>query len=232
MTFEQMMTRLEDAVFSHAPEQLSQAFNRLDTDAYAPEEILTALGRGIDKARKRFRAGTYSIPEFLLAIDAYRSGVQRMKACLPPEHVDSLTGQHTHIVIGVVEGDVHDMGKNIVAAVMEACGYRVRDVGKNVSNDVFLEALAETHADVLALSTMMSTTLENMQALVRMVKRLFPSTAIIVGGAPFDADLVQKIGADGYAENAIAIPGETRRLLDLSGPAKCDDHSLQAKENT
>ncbi len=216
MNDQHMMIRLEESVFSNTPETFDHTFEQLKGNAYAPEEILAALARGIDKARKHFRAGTYSIPEFLLAIDAYRMGVQCMKTHIHSTEADT-TDKNPHIVIGVVEGDVHDMGKNIVSAVMESCGYRVLDVGNNVANDIFLNALESTKAGVLALSCMMSTPLDNMQDLIRMVRKLFPATAIIVGGAPFDANLARKIGADGYAESAIAIPDETRRLLAISG---------------
>jgi len=212
-----IMTSMEDSVFLYAPEKLHEAFQQIKSDTCSPGDILTALARGIDKARKHFRTGTYSIPEFLLAIDAYREGVNLMKHHLfgkqPKEAGDE---QKPHIVIGVVEGDVHDMGKNIVSAVMEACGYRVLDMGNNVPNDLFLDALTTTNAGVLALSCMMSTPMDNMKGLIGMVKKLFPKTAVIVGGAPFDANLALRIGADGYAESAIAIPEETRKLLPLS----------------
>ncbi len=225
MNNQHIMTSLEESVFSHTPEKFDQTFEQIKADAYASEEILAALAKGIDKARKHFRTGTYSIPEFLLAIDAYRMGVQCMKDRIQSKEAKDEAGKNLHIIIGVVEGDVHDMGKNIVSAVMEACDYRVLDVGKNVANDIFLDALASTNAGILALSSMMSTPLDNMQALIRMVRKLFPATAIIVGGAAFDADLAQKIGADGYAESAIAIPDETRRLIALSGTYPGDDNT-------
>lgn len=214
MNDQRIMTHLEESVFLHTPEKLNAIFKQIKENAYAPEEVLTALAGGIDKARKHFRAGTYSIPEFLLAIDAYRTGVQLMKAGLEDKKDNS--AKNPHIVIGVVEGDVHDMGKNIVSAVMEACGYNVLDMGNNVPNDMFLDALQSTNAGVLALSCMMSTPMDNMKTLIGMVRKLFPKTAVIIGGAPFDADLARKIGADGYAESAIAIPDETRKLLPLS----------------
>lgn len=209
-----IMTHLEESVFLHTPEKLNAIFNQIKDNACTPEEVLTALAGGIDKARRHFRAGTYSIPEFLLAIDTYRTGVRLMKA--GHEGNKDNSAKNPHIVIGVVEGDVHDMGKNIVSAVMEACGYNVLDMGNNVPNDMFLDALQSTNAGILALSCMMSTPMDNMKILIGMVRKLFPKTAIIIGGAPFDADLARKIGADGYAESAIAIPDETRKLLPLS----------------
>ena len=177
---------------------------------YPADEILNALTRGIEKARQMLKKDDFSIPDFLLAIDGYRLGVDFLKddACF----YDSKKVK-PQIVIGVAEGDVHDLGKNIVAAVLEASGYRVHDMGRNISNALFLEKIEETKSEILALSTMMSTPIDNMAELIRMVKRMFPKTAVIVGGAPFDAVLAREIGADGYAENATLVPEETKRIL-------------------
>ncbi len=117
------------------------------------------------------------------------------------------------VVIGVVEGDTHDMGKNIVAAVLEASGYRVVDVGRDVPRDVFLSALEETRASILALSTMMSTPLENMREVIQWTRRLHPDVKILVGGAPLDERIAAALGADGYAESAVTAPEEASRLV-------------------
>ena len=147
------------------------------TDAVSSTEVLNALSRGIERARAKFKQGVYAIPDFLLAIDVYREGLAFIHSGI---ETPSASGS-PQIVIGVVKGDVHDMGKNIVAAVLEASGYQVLDVGRNVENAVFLGALKETKAPVLALSTMMSTTLENMRTLIAEARRLRPDVSILVG---------------------------------------------------
>ena len=178
----------------------------------AAETLLAALNCGIEQARKQFKQGTFALPDFLLAIDAYRMGTAFLKDRFP----DAGDRKAPRIVIGVVEGDVHDMGKNIVAAVLEACGFHVTDLGKNVPNEEFLSAIEAVRPEIVALSTMMSTTLENMNRLIEQVKRSFPDTLILVGGAPFDPELARRMGADGYAENVITIPDETRRVLTIA----------------
>ena len=107
------------------------------------------------------------------------------------------------------------MGKNIVAGVLEAAGYQVLDLGKDVPRDRFLEALEETKASLLALSTMMSTPIENMRDVIRWVRKLHPEVKILVGGAPLDERLARAVGADGYAEGAPDVPGEAERVLAL-----------------
>lgn len=209
MKDESFLKRIEDNVHSCNTGEMMETLPALQASGVSAAEILHALNRGIEKARIRFKQEEFALPDFLLAIDAYRLGTRFLQDRFPGEE----RGKTATIVIGVVEGDVHDMGKNIVAAVLEASGYQVIDLGYNVSNEGFLEALATNQPDILALSTMMSTTLGNMKILIDQVRRLYPDILIFIGGAPFDPELARKMGADGYAENAITIPDETRRLL-------------------
>ena len=207
------LQKLEESVSSKDIESVNRAVRQIDIESYSPTDILKALSRGIEKAREYFKNGTFSIPDFLVAIDAYRRGVTYLREITPKLMSPKPEEEKPRIVIGVVEGDVHDMGKNIVVAVLEACGYQVYDLGRNVPNGAFLEAIETTKADILALSVMMSTPLANMKMLIEMVRTMYPRTAIIVGGASLDADLARRMGADGYAENAITVPDETKKLL-------------------
>ena len=207
MVDESYLKQIEDNVLACDIEGVSQTLPALRDDVTA-DQLLSALNRGIESARKRFKQGEYAIPDFLLAIDAYRRGTAFLKERFPVADSD-----RPRIVIGVVDGDVHDLGKNIVSAVLEASGYRVMDVGRNVPNQTFFEAIESFQPQVLALSTMMSTTLENMEKLIEQVRQRWPEIIVFVGGAPFDPELARRIGADGYAENAITIPDEARRVL-------------------
>lgn len=199
---------IEEVILSRSPARVEKVFSEIDVGAVAPEAILGAMTAGMEKARRKLKEGECSIPEFLLCIDAFRQGVSHLRdtSAAVPRKEDA-------VVIGVVEGDVHDMGKNIVAGVLEAAGYRVVDLGKDVPRDKFLESLKETKASLLALSTMMSTPLENMRDVIEWVRRLHPEVKILVGGAPLDERLARAIGADGYAEGAADVPGEAERVL-------------------
>ncbi len=210
MNMKDILAVLEQSVLAKNPEETEQALQEAKKKKCPADDILNALTAGIEKARQMLKGDDFSIPDFLLAIDAFRTGVDFLKNDLS---FSDLKKGKQQIVIGVADGDVHDLGKNIVAAVLDASGYRVHDLGKNVSNEVFLEKLESTKADVLALSTMMSTPIDNMAELIRMVKKMFPKTAVLVGGAPFDEALAHQIGADGYAENATLVPEETKKIL-------------------
>ena len=205
-----ILKELEEIILAQNPARVRKVLSKLVPGSVSPEEVLGAMMAGMERARRKLKEGQCSIPEFLLCIDAFRQGVGHLKGSSA-----DVPGKEDAVVIGVVEGDVHDMGKNIVAAVLEASGYRVFDLGKDVPRERFLESLAETKAALLALSTMMSTPLENMREVIDWVRRLHPEVKILVGGAPLDERLAKAIGADGYAEGAADVPGEAERVLAL-----------------
>jgi len=205
-----VLREVEGVILSGSPARVEKVLSKIDPASVSPDAILGAMTAGMEEARRKLKEGKCSIPEFLLCIDAFRHGVQQLKG------LNAEVGRKEDaVVIGVVEGDVHDMGKNIVAGVLEAAGYRIHDLGKDVPRDKFLEALEETKAPLLALSTMMSTPLENMRDVIRWVRELYPDVKILVGGAPLDDRLAQAMGADGYAEGAPDVPGEAERVLAL-----------------
>ena len=210
MTKPKVLKEVEDVILSQNPARVEKVFTEIDLGSVSPDAILGAMTAGMEKARKKLKEGTCSIPEFLLCIDAFRQGVQYLKG------LNAGVGRKEDaVVIGVVEGDVHDMGKNIVAGVLEAAGYRIHDLGRDVPRDRFLKALEETKAPLLALSTMVSTPLDNMREVIRWVRELHPDVKILVGGAPLDERLAQAMGADGYAEGAPDVPNEAQRVLAL-----------------
>ena len=203
-----ILKEIEEVILSRSPARVEKVFSKIDSGEVAPEAILGAMTAGMEKARRKLKEGECSVPEFLLCIDAFRQGVGHLK-----DANADVPRKEEAVVIGVVEGDVHDMGKNIVAGVLEAAGYQVHDLGKDVTKEKFLKALDETKASLLALSTMMSTPIENMRDVVRWVRQLHPEVKILVGGAPLDEMLAKAIGADGYAEGAPDVPGEAERVL-------------------
>jgi methanogenic corrinoid protein MtbC1 len=205
-----ILKQIEEVILSPSPDRVAKVFSGLDSASVTPDEILGAMTAGMEKARSELKAGRCSVPEFLLCIDAFRRGVDHLKGSKA-----EVSRKQDGVVIGVVEGDAHDMGKNIVAGVLEAAGYRVHDLGKDVPRERFLEALQETKASLLALSTMMSTPIENMKDVIRWVRKLHPEVKILVGGAPLDDMLARVIGADGYAEGAPDVPDEAERVLAL-----------------
>jgi methanogenic corrinoid protein MtbC1 len=211
MTEENLLKELEKAVLAQDVSLLEDAFNRASASGLSREAVLTAMAKGLDAARLRLGDHTLSIPEFLLSVDVLKQGLDKLSMLSPAKMNSAKTGS---IVIGVVEGDIHELGKNIVAGVLEASGYTVIDLGRDVSPDLFIEKLKETRASLLALSTMMSTPLENMKNTVTWCKRELPGVAVIVGGATVDEAIAQDFGADGYAESVVTVCEEVHRILE------------------
>ncbi len=193
-TEQKALNDLEKAVSENNSGLLETALDSVsDQDA-----ALQALTNGLDAARERLGNFSSSVAEFLLSVDVMRLGLKRIKKIN--------TGSKGRVVIGVVRGDVHDLGKNIVAGVMEACGYEVLDLGRDVSPENFVDEAEKFQASIMALSTMMSTPLQDMGSTIQLCRTRLPKVKIIVGGAPLDEKVAQDLGADSYVESAVGVP--------------------------
>ena len=211
MTEDNLLIELENAVLRQNVPLLEEAFSRAAASRLSREPALTAMAKGLDAARLRLGDHSLSIPEFLLSVDVFKLGLEKLSLLPSASKNQPKTGT---IVIGVVEGDIHELGKNIVAGVLEASGYCVIDLGRDVPPRLFIEKVKENRASLLALSTLMSTPLENMKTTVTWCKRELPGVAVIVGGATVDEVIAQNFGADGYAESVVTVCDEVQRLLE------------------
>jgi methylmalonyl-CoA mutase cobalamin-binding domain/chain len=117
------------------------------------------------------------------------------------------------ILMGVIEGDTHDMGKNVIRDVFKGYGYEVLDLGKNVPASSFAEAAQSQQTDIAGLSTMMSTTIEAMKKTIESLRAARPGIRILIGGAFIDRQLATQLQADGYAEDAAAVMAEFNRII-------------------
>jgi methylmalonyl-CoA mutase cobalamin-binding domain/chain len=206
-----LLEELQTAVANHDGETLRATIDRAVEARVEPADMHRAIIRGLEQMRHTFMSNDTSLPDFLLCIDAVTEGLGRLSS-LPggPRAVE----EGIPLVIGVVEGDPHDMGKNIIAAVYRAYGYRVLDLGSQVPNEKFAASVVDHGAEVLALSAMMSTTVVAMRDIIRDVKARSPDTVVMVGGAPLDETLARSYGADGYAETAVTVLEETKLAIE------------------
>ncbi len=209
MTEENLLKKFENAVKKQDISVLEKAFREAGSSRLSTGSVLKAMTAGLDTVRLGLNDHSVSIPEFLIAVDVLKEGLDRLST-LPS--AGNGPGKAGTVVIGVVEGDIHELGKNIIAGVLEASGYTVFDLGKDVSADDFIAKVKETRATVLALSTMMSTPLENMRETVERCKREVPGVFVIVGGATLDRELADSYGADGYAESVVTVLEEVKGL--------------------
>ena len=145
-----------------------------------------------------YERNEYFVPEVLMCADALYGGLDILRPHVPAESA-STVGQ---VVIGSIQGDVHDIGKNLVKMMFDVAGWEVYDLGRDVPLENFVKEQLRTDAEVVAMSAMMTTTMLGMKKVIKMIKEKNPNVAIMLGGAPVTQDVAQIFGADGYADNA------------------------------
>jgi methanogenic corrinoid protein MtbC1 len=171
--------------------------------------IKNGLMAAMEKVGELYTSDEYYVSELLLCADALRAGLE----ILGPHMVADGSERKKQIIIGTVEGDIHDVGKNIVKIMFEATGWVVHDLGKDVVPQRFIEEQARVGADIVALSALMSTTMLAIPKAIRMIKNEHPDVAIMVGGAPLTRDIAISYGADGYAGDAGEAVAEAKAML-------------------
>lgn len=179
-------------------ESLTRSAIELGMEAY--EVVQKGLAVGMNIVGEKYEKEEYYVPQLLLCSDAMYAGLNVLKPALKrAENKNS-----ARIVIGVVEGDTHDIGKSLVQMMMEASGFEVFDLGKNVAIDRFIEAAEEHSASFICMSTLMSTTMEGMAELIRRLnsRGLRDKYKVVIGGGPVTQEFCNKIGADGYSPDA------------------------------
>jgi trimethylamine corrinoid protein len=159
---------------------------------------------GIQKVGDLWEEGEYFLPELISSAEAMKAAMAVIDPELQKRHLGSRTGGR--IVIGTVEGDIHDIGKNLVASMLQAGGFEVHDLGADVKMERFIDKAEEVGAAMICLSALLTTTMTNQKRLIGLLRDrgLRDKYRVLVGGAPASRKWAEEIGADGYAENAVA----------------------------
>ncbi len=179
---------------------------------FAPDVVLNeAMVTAMAEVGRLFEEGEYYVPEMLIAARAMQGGLVLIKPLLVQDNVQS-AGK---IVIGTVKGDMHDIGKNLVAMMLEGAAFEVIDLGTDVTPERFVEAAREHNANVVAMSALLTTTMANMKATIEALQNagVREQVKVVVGGAPLTADYASQIGADGYAPDASRAVAMVRGLI-------------------
>ncbi len=197
----ELLKDLSDAVVDMDEDKAKETSQRvLDEGLNAYDAIMNGLAAGMVIVGELYDKHEYFVPELLMCADALYAGLDLLKPHIKPEDLgESAKGQ---VVIGTVQGDVHDIGKNIIKMMFEVAGFTVHDLGRDVPLEKFVEEQMRTDSDIVALSAMMTTTMMGMKKVVQMIKEKNPDVAIMLGGAPVTKDVTDLFGADGYAESA------------------------------
>ncbi len=174
---------------------------------------MEGLASGMMEAGEKYNCKEYFVPELLMCADALYAGLDILRPAVAASGRKSeVKGS---IVLGVVEGDVHDIGKNLVKLMFEVAGWTVHDLGKDVPLDKFVEEQIRTDSDIVGISALMTTSMLAMPEVIKKLRARNPKVRIMLGGAPLSPEVAEKYGADGYAKTAGTAVDEAMRLLKM-----------------
>ena len=166
---------------------------------------------GMDHVGVEFRAGNMFVPEVLRSARAMQTAMDVLRPLL----ADTDARTNGRILLGTVKGDLHDIGKNLVAMMCEGAGFEVKDLGKNIAPETFVEEVKAFNPDILGMSALLTTTMRTMEATIKALEEagVRDRVKVIIGGAPVTQTFADQIGADGYASNAASAADLARELV-------------------
>ena len=192
--YEAIVTRNEEQVIALSKEVVEKKIDPV-------EAIEKGFRRGMKEIGDRFERLEIYLPEMILAADIMNKGIEILRPYLQAQTNSASTGK---ILLGTIQGDVHEIGKNIVKILLEGAGFEVIDLGKDVNVFTFIDKFQELQPDIIGISALMTNTMENIPSVIENLKALDlrDKVKIMVGGAPVLPDWAEEIGADGYGDNA------------------------------
>lgn len=208
---EEILKDLADGVLNMDEELAVRAAREaVDVGLDAYDAISNGLVRGMNKAGDLYEQEVYFVPELLICSDAMYAALDILRPHLKREEAKEKVG----CVIGVVEGDTHDIGKNLVKIMLDVAGFEMHDLGRNVPLLNFVEKAKEVDAKLICMSTLMTTTMDGMATVIDMLKEegIRDRFKVMVGGGPISQAFADRIGADGYAENAATAVKVAKKL--------------------
>lgn len=211
---DEILQELADAVIDMEEDTAKKtAREAIDAGIKANEAINQGLVRGMKVVGDKYEQQEYFIPEVLLCSDAMVAGLEVLQPHLP---VDSNKAAEK-VVIGVVQGDTHDIGKNLVKIMLEASGFEIYDLGRNVPLQDFVEKALEVGSRIIAMSTLMTTTMDGMRSVVEDLEKrgIRKEFLVLIGGGPISPAFVKEIGADLYAPDANSAVRKLSELLEV-----------------
>jgi len=211
---EQLLLQLSQSIIEGTPDRARHLSGQALSDGAEPLAVVEeVLSPAMDEVGKLYDTGEYFIPDLVMAGEAMKAAM----AILGPRLVASAQARSAPgvVVIGTVEGDIHEIGKSLVATMLEAAGFVVHDLGVDVPAARFVDKASEVDADVVGLSALLTTTMRNQQAVIAALREagLGERVKVIIGGAPASPEWADRIGADAYAENAREAVDVVRRLV-------------------
>ncbi len=215
-TKEELIARLSECVLEMEDEEVVDvAQEYLDAGYPAYDGIMDGLVDGMNKASDLYDQEEYFVTDVLLCSDALYAGLDILKPHLP---ANENTSDVKKVVMGVVEGDTHDIGKNLVHIMLETAGFEIYDLGRDVTLKDFVDKAEEVNADIIAMSTLMTTTMGGMRTVIEMLEErgMRENVKVMVGGSPISRKFANEIGAEGYSANAVEAVKVAKQLVGIA----------------
>lgn len=213
-----LLNKIVKSIIDLNDKEVKELVNEAIKAGINPLEIVEeGLSRGLREVGLLYESGRYYIPHLMIAAEIFKENINELRPFLISEKIkNKIIGK---VLIGTVKGDLHDLGKNLVAMMLSINGFEVIDLGKDVPAKLFIEKIKEHNPDIVCLSALMSTTMLEQKNIIKEIETsgLRNKVKIIVGGAPVTKKLAEEIGADGYAENAIEAVRIIKELLNKKG---------------
>lgn len=213
---EELLEALSECVVEMEDEEVVDVANEyLEAGYPAFDGIMDGLVDGMNKASDLYDAEEYFVTDVLLCSDAMYAGLDVLRPHLP---ADDTGVEKPKVVIGVVEGDTHDIGKNLVKIMLDTAGFEMYDLGRDVPLDNFVDKAVEVGASIICMSTLMTTTMIGMKTVIDKLKErgIRDQFKIMIGGSPISQKYADEIGADGYSVNAVEAVKLAKRLMGIA----------------
>ncbi|MBE6970186.1 MAG: cobalamin-binding protein [Ruminococcaceae bacterium] len=205
-----MLDTIKKLVETGKLKKIEEAIQDALDEGLAAIDILGVMTAAMDSVGEKFQRNELYVPEMLVSAKTMQRGVNALKPALGGEGV----GKYGKFVVGTVAGDLHDIGKNLVAMMVESAGFEVIDLGVDVPTEKFVETLkANPDCRLVGLSALLTTTMDSMAATCKAVHALNPDIKVMIGGAPITQAYADQIGAEGYSSNAAAAAVKARELV-------------------
>jgi 5-methyltetrahydrofolate--homocysteine methyltransferase len=208
----EILEQISTAVIEGDLDEISDLTEDALDEGLDAEEILNkGLMPGMDYVGVEFRAGNMFVPEVLRSARTMQGSMDILKPLL----VESGAKMMGKVLLGTVKGDLHDIGKNLVGMMCEGAGFEVRDIGKDVAPETFVEAIKEYEPNVVGMSALLTTTMRSMESTIKVLEEagLREKVKIMIGGAPVTQSFADQIGADGYASNAASAAELAKKFV-------------------
>lgn len=206
------LEKLKEAIVNGKLDIAQEVTKQAIAEGLEPQSVINGyMSPAMQEIGERFEAGKAFVPELLMAARAMKGALDLLQPLLS----DESTQRIGKVVIGTVKGDLHDIGKNLVASMLEGCGFEVINLGVDVSSDKFIAAVKEHNAEIICLSALLTTTMNYMQNIIEALEEagMRDEVKVMIGGAPISNAFAIQIGADGYSDNANSAVALAKKLV-------------------